>query len=241
MARILRDHWGALLPAAVVIFVPVGLLETLDADLQDTLADSGDTLGAVELVTVTLLHTASALLGQILFAGLISAVATHGTGPGVRGLIDLGRELPVGRLILADLAFVLVIAAGLVALIVPGFVFLVLFSLIGPVIEVEGSGVRRSFGRSRELVRGRFWLVAAFVLPITLFEGSLGQLIESASVWSLGDNFLGEWAAGSLNNLASSTLLALAVTVLYLELSGAGASPRTPPAEPRPARRERAA
>jgi hypothetical protein len=241
MARVLRDHWAALLPAAIVIFVPVGLLETLDADLQDKLGDTGDALSAVELISVTLLHTASALLGQILFAGLISALATHGRDPGLRGLAGLARELPIGRLILADLAFVLVVTGGLIALIVPGLVFLVWFALIGPVIEVERAGVRRAFGRSRELVRRRFWLVAGFVLPITLFEQAISELIQSASTWSLGDNFLSGWAAGSLNNLASSTLLALAVTVLYLELSAAGTSPRTPPEESRPARRERAA
>jgi hypothetical protein len=241
MARVLREHWAALLPAALVIFVPVGLLETLDADLQDSLASSDDTLSALELLSVALLHTASALLGQILFAGLISALATHGKDPGLGGLAGLGRELPIGRLILADLAFVAAVTAGLIALVVPGFLFLVWFSLIGPVIEVERAGVRRAFGRSRELVRSRLWLVAGFVLPITLFEQLISELVQSASVWSLGDNFLGEWAAGSLNNLASSTLLALAVTVLYLELSAAGSSPRTPPAESRPARRERPA
>jgi hypothetical protein len=241
MARVLRDHWAALLPAAIVIFVPVGLLETLDAELQDTLADSGGALSALELISVTLLHTASALLGQILFAGLISALATHGRDPGLRGLVGLGRELPIGRLILADLAFVLVVAGGLFALIVPGFVFLIWFALIGPVIEVEQARIRTAFRRSRELVRRRFWLVAGFVLPISLFEQLISELVQSASIWSLGDDFLGEWAAGSLNNLASSTLLALAVTVLYLELSAAGASPRTPPAESRPARRERPA
>lgn len=238
MWTLLRDHWAALLPAAIVIFVPLGLLDSLDSDLQEKLGDADDIASGLEVFAVALLNTASALLGQILFAGLISALATHGTGPGLSGLLALGRELPILRLVLADFAFVLVITAGLVALIVPGLVFLVWFALIGPVIEVEGAGIRRAFARSRELARRRFWLVAGFVLPITVLEESIGQLIASASVWSLGDDFAGHWAASSVNALVSSTLLALAVTVLYLELTAGEASPRTPPAGPLPRRRE---
>lgn len=237
MASLLRDHWAALLPAALVIFIPVGLLDTLDADLQDAVGETNDLASGLEVLAVTMLNAASALLGQILFAGLISALATHGTGPGIGGLVDLGRELPIGRLILADIAFVLVITAGLFALIVPGFVFLVWFALIGPVVEVEHIGIRRAFGRSRELVRRRFRLVAAFVLPITILEGSIGGLIARATSWSFGDDFLGHWVTSSANALLTSTLLALAATVLYLELTADEASPRTPPAESRQPRR----
>ena len=81
MARVLRDHWAALLPAAIVIFVPVGLLETLDAELQDTLADSGGALSALELISVTLLHTASALLSAdgLLKPGMPADCTIHWT------------------------------------------------------------------------------------------------------------------------------------------------------------------
>lgn len=228
MAAILRSHWATLLAAGLVIFVPVGLLETVDADLQATAGDATGALDALEVIAVALLHTAGALFGEIVFAGLISALATEGTTPvGLRALV---AELPIGRLILADFAFVGAVTAGFAALIVPGIVFLVWFSLVGPALEVEHLGVRGAFRRSRQLARTRPWLIAGFVLPISFAEGAVTNLIQDASLWSLGDTFWGHWIAGAAAALVASTLLALAVTVLYLELSAAERpSPRTPP------------
>ena len=220
MARILRDHWRPLLAGGLVIFIPVGLIETIDADLQASVGDADDLLSVIEVFAVALLHAAGALLGQILYAGLVSALAIAGPGPG-SGLVELGRELPIKRLILADIVFVLLVTAGFIAFVIPGVLFVVWFALIGPVIEVEHAGIRRSLRRSRSLVRKRFWLVASFVLPITLAEGVLGSAVHDASIWSLGSNFVAEWVAGTVATLIASTLLALAVTVLYLELSGA--------------------
>lgn len=239
MLAILREHWLTLLVAGLVIFVPVALLETIDASVQDSVADADDVLSILQALGVGLADLGAALFGQIVFAGLISALATHGEEfGGLRGLV---RELPVSRLILADFAFVLVIFAGLVLLVIPGIVFLVWFSLIGPVLEVERTGVIAAFRRSRELVRRRFWLVAAFVVPITLIEGGLSQLIRSASLWSFGDTFLGNWVSGAAITLVTSAIVALAVSVLYLELSGAAASPGTRPRGSRRPRRERPA
>jgi hypothetical protein len=238
MLAVVRRHWLALLAGGAAIFIPVGLLETIDADLQSTAGDAESLLDVIEVVGVALLHIAGALLGQIVFAGLISALAIAERSEDAPSLGELARELPIWRLILADIAYVLTITAGLVLLVVPGILFLIWFALVGPALEVERIGVRAAFRRSRELVRGHFWLVAAFVIPITLAEGALDELIHDAWTWSLGEGFPGQWAAGAAATMVTSTVVAVAVSVLYLELSGAGASPRTRPAESRPPRRE---
>jgi hypothetical protein len=220
MARILRADWPLLLVSGLAIFIPIGLLETIDANLQDAVEDTSSLTDVLEVLGVTLVHTAGSLLGAILFAGLVSTVAT---GEGLQRrlrLRTLAGRMDVGRLIEADLLLVLVVTVGLALLVVPGFIFLVWFALVGPALEVEDLGVRAAFRRSRELVRTRFWLVAGFVIPLNLLEGSLVELIQNASIWSLGENFAGDWLAGTASTLATSLLLALAATVLYLELSG---------------------
>jgi hypothetical protein len=238
MLAVLRRHWAPLLAGGAVIFIPIGLLETIDADLRTTVGEADGLLGTVEVVGVSLLHVAGALLGQIVFAGLISALAAAERSDEAPSLGELARELPFWRLILADVVYVLTVATGLLLLLVPGLLFLVWFALVGPVLEVERTGVIGAFRRSRELVRGHFWLVAAFVLPITATEGALDELIHDAWTWSLGEGFTGQWAAGAAATMVTSTVVALAVSVLYLELSGAAASPRTPAAESRPRRHE---
>jgi hypothetical protein len=238
MFGLVLRHWPALLAGGAVIFIPVGLLETIDTDLQDAASDAGGLLDGIVVLAVALLHVAGALLGQIVFAGLISALAVAERSADAPGLGQLVRHLPVGKLILADLLYVLAVAFGLALLIVPGILCLIWFALVGPALEVERLGVINAFRRSRALTRGHFWLVTTFVLPITLAEGALDQLIHDAWTWSLGEGFTGQWAAGAAASMVTSTIVAIAVSVLYLELSGAAASPRTPPAESRPRRRE---
>lgn len=222
MWAIFRARWLTLLLAALVIFVPLGLLETLDASLQEAANEAGDlgTLDLIEVLAVAALDGAGALFGEVLFAGVVTAAVTGaGRGAGMVPLRELLRGLPIGRLALADLAFTIVVVLGFIALIVPGVLFLVWFALLGPVIEVEKLGVRDAFRRSRQLVRIRPWLVAAFAIPLVVIDEALVNLVHEASIWSLGETFAGEWAAGTLAEMLTAPLLALAVVVLYFELS----------------------
>ena len=60
-----------------------------------------------------------------------------------------------GASILAGIA----ITIGFVLIIVPGLILITIWAVIVPVIVIERSGALASFGRSRELVRGRGWHV----------------------------------------------------------------------------------
>lgn len=236
MWRVFAAHWPLLLLAGLLLFVPIGLLETVDLSVREAVDErGGDGLAdSLEVLAVGALHAVGSVLGEVVFAGVVTAafMVEHGHRASLRGLAG---ELSVGRLVLADLVFVLVVVAGLLALVVPGLVFLVWFALLGPVIEVERVGLLRAFRRSREVVRGRPWLVAAIVIPLSLLEETLASLAHLAAVEALGENFASEWAAGTLTELLTSLPLALAAVVLYFELSGARrSSPGTrPPASPR--------
>ena len=236
MWDVFRRRWSILLLAGLVIFIPLGLLETIDLSVQEAVAErEGESLlDILELVGIGAVHTVGAVLGEVIFAGAVTAVVMVERGHHISRW-ELLKGLSLRRLALADVAFVLIVFAGLLALIVPGLLFLVWFALVGPVIEVEHVGVRAAFRRSREVVRSRFWLVAAFVLPLMLLDETLTNLAHDAAVALLGENFAGEWAAGTLTELFTSLPLALAAAILYFELSDAmRSSPRTrPPASPR--------
>jgi hypothetical protein len=231
MWQVFRRRWGTLLLAGFVIFVPLGLLETIDLSVQEAVGERGgeSLLDILEVLGIGSLHAVGSVLGEVIFAGAVTAVVLVERGHHASARELLG-ELSLGRLALADVLLVLVVVAGLIALIVPGLVFLIWFALVGPVIEVEHVGVREAFRRSRQIVRSRFWLVAAFVIPLLLLDGALTGLAHEAAVALLGETFAGEWAAGTLTELFTSLPLALAAVVLYFELSGATRpSPRTRP------------
>jgi hypothetical protein len=216
---LIRARWPILVAAAVVIFVPVGLLEAIDDELQESVAEAEfDVTRLIEVLSAAFVLGAGALLGDVLYAGVVAAVVVAEREGGDRRLREVLGHLPLLRLIGADLLLGLVVVVGFLLLIVPAFVFLTWFALIAPVIKVERQSVRAAFRRSRELVRGHFWLVFCIVIPIVLGSEILAALIVSGAVWAIGEGFLGDWAGGVLSNVLTAPLYALGVVILYFEL-----------------------
>lgn len=215
----LRSRWLLLVGAGVIIFIPVGLLEVLSAELQDHLNEGDADIGHVIQTAVTVVLLGSgALLGDILYAGVVAAVVVDGREGRRRSLREVLAHLPVLRLLGADLLLGLLVVIGLLLLVLPGLAALAWFALVAPVIEVERTGIRAAFRRSRALVRGHFWFVFAIVVPVALISEAIAVYIESGAVWTLGDGFLGEWAGGVLANVLTAPLFALAVVILFFEL-----------------------
>ena len=220
---LLRVRWPILVAAGVVIFIPVGLLEALDTSLQEWVTEAElHAIALIEVVSAAFVLGAGALLGDVLYAGIVAAVVVAEREGGDRRLRDVLGHLPVLRLVGADLLLGLVVVVGLVLLVVPAFVWLTWFALIAPVIKVERPSVRAAFRRSRELVRGHFWLVFCLVIPIVLGSEILSAFILSGAIWAIGDGFLGDWVGGFISNVLTAPLFALAVVVLYFELRESG-------------------
>jgi hypothetical protein len=174
-----------------------------------------------------------ALLGSIveLFAAFLVQAALVKAVQDVRdGRVDLS----VGGTVSAATPYIWSVAAasilagiaitiGLILVIVPGLYLLTIWAVIVPVIVIEGSGALASFGRSRELVRGRGWhvfgtLVLVFIILLVV-DIVLG-LIFSA---------LPALLRSGLSTVISGTLiapfLALVVTLIYYRLTGADGPP----------------
>ena len=120
----------------------------------------------------------------------------------------------VGASILAGIAIVI----GLILLIVPGLFLITIWAVIVPVIVIERSGALASFGRSRELVRGRGWhvfatLVLVYVILLVV-NGVLDVIFRALPhVWGTG-------LATVISGTVISPFLALVVTLVYYRLSG---------------------
>jgi hypothetical protein len=210
----------------VVIFVPVGLLEALDHELEEPLSDpEGLELGdLIEIVAAAFVFGAGSLLGDVVYAGIVAAVVIAERTRHEGSLRELLQGLPVLRLIVVDLLLGALVVIGFLLLIVPGLVFITWFALVAPVVKVEHPPIRAAFRRSRELVRGHFWLVFAFVIPIVMVAEALSGLAQSGMVELLGESFVGDWAGASLADLLTAPLYALGAVVLYFELRGGEAS-----------------
>lgn len=218
MAHVYRERWAFLLGAGLVVFMPLGLIESVNDPAGEIDADDLDAVTAAELGALGLAQSVSALVATVLYAGIIAAAVAARRGGAEPSLSRLARTLPYRRLIVADLLLVLVVAAGLLLLLVPGLILLTWFALVAPAIKLEGRGVIDAFRRSRALVRPYFWRVAMLVVPTFFVEELIGSAVESGSVAIFGESFLGEWAGGLLGNLVAAPIFALAVVVLFYEL-----------------------
>jgi hypothetical protein len=213
-----RHNWRLLLVAGIVVFAPIGLINAFDP-LDGNLLEEWSGGWTALLILVLIGQAAIPLLGAVFYSGVVAAGEEERTSGTRRGLAEVARSLPYWTLIVADLALVVVLIAGFVALSVPGIIFLSWFALIAPVIEMEGLSARAAFRRSRRLVRPHFWRVTGVIIPLTILQSLLEGAGQGLGHGLLGDSFLGDWAGSTVANLLGSPLYALAVLALYFEIS----------------------
>jgi hypothetical protein len=221
--RIWRTYRGwapSLLALALVVFVPLGLLDalTVTVDVEGFDLDSGFKLATVALAVGAI--TMTGLLGEIFFSGAIAISLTHPHGERPPTLREIVGRVKYGRLIVVDLAFVMIVAAGLILAVVPGTLAFVFLSLAGPAVEIEERTARGALSRSFELVRGDFWLVFWVVVPIEIVGDALGEGVAGLVHGGLGDTFLANWLAESASNVVLSPFFAVAAVLLTVELIG---------------------
>jgi hypothetical protein len=243
--RIYGARWRLLIGVGLIIFVPIGLVEVLDELAQEPLATEEGVSGvhAALLLVAGSAHAVTSLLGEVLYSGVVAAIVLAHRGGKRNSLGEVARSLPYGRLIAADLLYVFLVALGFIALVIPGLVALTWFALIGPVIKMEGTGVRAALRRSRELVRGNGWRVFGALFPIMIVQSVIAGVVHSAVAGVLGEDFGGAVAASVASNMLAAPFYALVVVVIYFELArptrGGRSSPDTPPRSSRRARSER--
>lgn len=133
----------------------------------------------------------------------------------------LGTALRRSPALLAAWVVVHVVEAGAtVALVVPGFLAAVLFSIVVPVLVIEQTTVLGALGRSQRLVRTRlgsvFWIVVFIVLVDLVLATALGGVSIVVSPFAFAP--LVAAVLGSAAALVTAPFVAAATTLLYLDL-----------------------
>ncbi len=67
---------------------------------------------------------------------------------------------------------------GFILLIIPGIIFSTWFSFSNFIFVDKGLGIKASIGKSRELVKGRFWAVLGRLLVFGFFSGLVGFIVS---------------------------------------------------------------
>jgi hypothetical protein len=230
-ARIGRTYlsWSpALMTLAVLVFLPLGLIDALHTTAAFDRVDVETFVGLAALIGLVGALVATSLVGEVFYSGAIAIALTHPEDEQEPSLGEIAREIRYGRLVAVDLIYVLIVAVGLLLFVVPGVLAFVWLGLAGPVIEIEKRGVRGALRRSFDLVRGHFWLVFWVFAPIEIAGDALGEWIGHLVHGLLGEGFLGTWLGESGASIVLSPFFAIAAVLLTVDLIGArdGSAPR---------------
>jgi ABC-type multidrug transport system fused ATPase/permease subunit len=209
-----RDQFTLLIPAALVVFVPVAVISGL------VYAGDVSVLGAVIVAAI-------ATIATYWFQGMVVEAA--------RDILDGRRDhtvgslvqsaMPVlGPLIVAGVLAGLGVGVGLLLVIVPGLFLLTIWAVIAPVIVIERRGALESFGRSRELVRGNGWQVFGVIVVLFLLQFIVSAVIQALAN-SVSDSFGAYAIADLIVRLLVAPLSALAAAVLFFELKALRGEP----------------
>lgn len=162
-ARTFRRNTWRILAAAGVVALAIVVAEVISDNVVDP-DNSALSIGG------TLSVEAISLFGTILLAGFLCrlvAEETRQAGAVAHGgkvtIVVVLRSLPWISLVVADIAFAVLMVAGLLLLVIPGLIVVTLFGLVAPAIEIERRSAWSGLRRSAHLVRRHFWTVALLV------------------------------------------------------------------------------
>jgi hypothetical protein len=208
-----------LLPVAVVLFVPLGLVEAWAEHAFELEAEDLDAQRISELIVAIVVQVTTSSLGEVFYAGAVmSAVSESMEGHARAPLGKLVRTLPYGGLIVVDLLFSLGLAFGIVLLVVPGLVFFARYVLAAPLLELQRGGVRAAFRRSRALARGHWPPLLLLLGGLWLATDLLGSVLGEGGASVLGESFGANWAIATVIELLITPVWAVAVCVVTWRL-----------------------
>jgi hypothetical protein len=220
------ENFAALFASALVVFVIVGLINGL-------LRNSG---GVVLAVIAAIIQLAANVLYTGFVVRLVQDVRDGRRDQTVSDLFSAAAPAIV-PLAVYSILFGISVAIGLILIIIPGLILLTYWSLGAPAIVVEGAGPIDAFGRSWRLVRSDAWSVFG-VLVVVFVIVFLVAAVLSAIGAAIGEG--ATVVAAIIAGVVTAPLPALAISVMYFDLTGArpaagGPAPVTtapPPSQP---------
>ena len=174
-----RRSFRRIVLAAVVVFAPIDFVVTLATTMATKYAEQSDVLSVFLWTSGTALGVAGTTLSLVFFAGVMDRlVAVDQKGEEDLPIREILRGLPTLRLVLASALAAVLTVIGLLLFLIPGFVLMILFAVVGPVIVIEGRGVWDGLMRSAGLTSRHAILVIVTVLVPTTLDEQLSSWLE---------------------------------------------------------------
>jgi len=242
--KIYFRNWLTLFKIVVFVVLPAEILANVvevSALPSNVTISSGDpfggsfttegTISRQDAITVLVGYVIAILInfvaGRFAQAGCFRAVADAYLGEEVGWRSSLRfalRRLPA--VVAVAILSGIIVGIGTLLCVVPGIYFYVAFAVAVPVLLVEGAGPSRALGRSRELVRGRWWgtcgVAVVGYLLVSIVSVALTGLVVGVAFANPARNtvtgFILNTLAGTIGSMIATPAAAAFITVLYIDL-----------------------
>jgi hypothetical protein len=212
--QIYREQFTLLIPAALLLFIPVAILNGL-------LLTSGGAL--VGLATIAI-----GLIATYWFQGMVVQAVVDildGRRDHTVGSLFSSATPFLGRLIGAGVLATIIIVIGFILIIVPGLIALTFLAVVAPAVVIDRLGVTDALRRSRELVSGNAWRVFGVLVVLFLVTALVSGIVNAIGGSVSDDSFVGYAVAELIVRVLLTPLSAIAATVMYVELRRAKGEP----------------
>jgi hypothetical protein len=198
------EQFTLLIPAALVLFLPVAILNGI-------LLDSGGVLVGLATIVISLIAT-------YWFQGMVVEAVVD--------ILDGRRDHTVGSLFssASPILATLIIVVGFILILIPGLIALTFLAVVAPAVVIERTGVTGALRRSRELVGGNAWRVFGVIVVLFLLTAVVGSIFNAIG-GAISDSFVGYAIGDLIGRVLLSPLSAIAATVLFVELRRAKGQP----------------
>jgi hypothetical protein len=210
-----KRDFGFLTILAVILEAPIVLAEVVAAH------GTGNYVGTDEGFTLSLsaaaLFLSSSLVHHFLAGVMESIERSHREEHHLPTLRELAKQLPWGRLIIADLLIAGAILVGLILFIVPGVLIGALTAITLPLLNMERQPVWPTFRRSIRLTQHSLWrVVVLWVLTTVVLQGAQELVGEVAEHFTKSTT--GEFVAHLGAQVVFLPMVALPMVMLAFEL-----------------------
>jgi hypothetical protein len=223
---IYKTNASKLILIVAIVVVPLSLLGALLVELVaspdeetvtilgQTQTISDQTFAAVVLGSI-IAAIVAVIISAVLQAAMMrgAALATIGDPVDVEASYRWGLKR-FGSVLLVAILVGLAVAIGFILLIIPGIIFLTLFSVSIPALVIENRRGTDAMRRSWDLAKQHFWHVLGVIVVAWIIAAIVSSILGAIG----GDSWFGAWIFSAIAQIITAPFSALVSVLLYLDL-----------------------
>lgn len=225
--EIYRANAAGLLVIVAVIVVPLSFISALlsgvvfapKTETNEILGQTVESVSTRSLGVVLLVALVAAAIGVIISAILQAALMRGAAFASIGDPVDMDASYRWGlgrfaSVLLVSILVGITVGIGFLLLVIPGVIFLVMFSVSIPALIVENRRGTDAMSRSWNLVKGHFWHALGVVIVAALIVAVVSAVLGAIG----GSNWFVRWIFSAIAQIVTAPFSALVSILLYLDL-----------------------